>query len=48
MARIHKASTQPRPALTWVPVTGPDGRTRMEMRWHVEGEHGRARTSKAA
>ena len=23
--------------LTWVPVTDADGRTRMEMRWHVPG-----------
>jgi len=23
------------PLVTWVPVTGADGRVRMEMRWHV-------------
>lgn len=23
--------------LAWVPVAGPDGRTRMEMRWHASG-----------
>ncbi len=21
--------------LSWVPVTGPDGGTRLEMRWHI-------------
>ena len=25
-------------SLTWVPVTDANGRTRMEMRWHVVGE----------
>lgn len=23
------------PTMSWVAVPGPDGRTRMEMRWHV-------------
>ncbi|HLS44728.1 MAG TPA: hypothetical protein VK045_04790 [Ornithinicoccus sp.] len=23
------------PVLSWTPVEGPDGRIRMEMRWHV-------------
>lgn len=50
MARIHKAParTQARPTLSWVPVTGPDGRTRMEMRWRVASRHGANRTSEAA
>lgn len=32
----------PRPSIrsSWVPVTDPQGRTRMEMRWHV-GQDGR-------
>ena len=31
--RIRSAGR--RPVTTWVPVTGTDGRVRMEMRWHV-------------
>lgn len=51
MAQIRTAAPRQqaaRPTLSWAPVTGPDGRIRMEMRWHAEGgQHGRARTSKA-
>lgn len=35
-----RTTNSPAPALTWVPVTGPDGHVRMEMRWHVEAKHG--------
>lgn len=29
----QQMAAQPRPMLVWVPVTGADGRVRMEMRW---------------
>ncbi len=35
---MEKKTTVTGPAalsLSWVPVTSPDGRTRMEMRWHA-------------
>ena len=37
-----------RPTLSWVPVTGPDGRIRMEMRWHVGSRHLVAKAGAAA
>jgi hypothetical protein len=36
------------PGPSWVPVTGPDGRTRMEMRWHVSRPGVPTRTHRAA
>lgn len=33
---IREIRSSRRPAmLAWVPVTGPDGQVRMEMRWHL-------------
>ncbi|MGO0575082.1 hypothetical protein [Ornithinimicrobium panacihumi] len=31
----HLSARKQQGVLTWIPVTGPDGRTRMEMRWQV-------------
>lgn len=45
--RHLSARKQPR-VLTWIPVTGPDGRTRMEMRWHVGEETPATRKRKRA
>ncbi len=36
------------PGLSWVPVTGPDGRGRLEMRWHVSRPGVPTRTHRAA
>ncbi|MGD8150205.1 hypothetical protein [Ornithinimicrobium sp. Y1694] len=36
MTKLRHLSARKQPRMmTWVPVKGPDGRTRMEMRWHV-------------
>lgn len=35
MAKVKRMKKHP-PVMSWVPVVGPDGRTRMEMRWRVE------------
>lgn len=39
MVKVHNIrKSAPAPALTWVPVAGPDGHVRMEMRWHVAAQ----------
>jgi hypothetical protein len=49
MAQIRAVRTREQaPPLAWVPVTGPDGRVRMEMRWHVGSTAGRPRARSAA
>lgn len=36
MVKVHSIrTTEQAPLVSWVPVTDPDGRTHMEMRWHV-------------
>ena len=39
-------STRRPSVLTWVPVTGDDGRVRMEMRWQLGTPAGTARTAR--
>ncbi len=43
MIREIRSTTRRPGVLTWVPVTGTDGRVRMEMRWQLEAPAGRTR-----
>ncbi|WP_158068440.1 hypothetical protein [Serinicoccus sp. CNJ-927] len=40
---LRTDTTRATRALTWVPVTDTTGRTRMEMRWHVDSPAPRIR-----
>lgn len=44
---LPRKKKEQQPALTWVPVTGPDGRQTLEMRWHV-GQPARRQQAAAA
>ncbi|WP_192796622.1 hypothetical protein [Serinicoccus kebangsaanensis] len=51
MATVRSRSTKSlraTRALTWVPVTDATGRTRMEMRWHLDAPAPRIRRKQAA
>lgn len=49
MSQPRSMSQLRKPALmSWVPVTGTDGRVRMEMRWHVGAISHTAKVREAA
>lgn len=50
MVKVQSINEKSRrgPILSWVPVTGSDGRIHMEMRWHVGSTHEQSRRTHSA